>query len=90
MQMHYHRSEHWVIIFGVATCVVDGQPILAGRQRGHSDELPDGSVHQIRRVVVPVATSGPVDEDDVMTRMMISLQNYVGYVTANPDTPLGY
>lgn len=38
----------------------------------------------VRRAVQElIEVTGPVDEDDLMTRMMISLQNYVGYVTAN-------
>jgi AcrR family transcriptional regulator len=38
----------------------------------------------VRRAVQElIEVTGPVDEDDLMTRMMISLRNYVGYVTAN-------
>ena len=27
-QMHYHRSEHWIIVSGTATVVIDGQESL--------------------------------------------------------------
>ena len=38
----------------------------------------------VRRAIQDlIEVTGPVDEDDLMTRMMISLQNYVGYVAAN-------
>ena len=38
----------------------------------------------VRRAVQElIEVTGPVDEDDLMTRMMISLKNYVDYVTAN-------
>src|SRR5688500_5517343 len=28
-QTHEHRSEHWVVIAGTATCVVDGETVVA-------------------------------------------------------------
>ena len=28
-QTHEHRSEHWVVVFGIATCVVDGETTYA-------------------------------------------------------------
>jgi AcrR family transcriptional regulator len=38
----------------------------------------------VRRAIQDlIEVTGPVDEDDLMTRMMISLQNYVDYVVAN-------
>ena len=30
-QTHEHRSEHWVVIAGTATCVVDGETVVARR-----------------------------------------------------------
>ena len=27
-QTHEHRSEHWVVIFGTATCVIDGETVV--------------------------------------------------------------
>src|SRR5690242_20027024 len=44
-----------------------GKDALLGHARGpHSYELTDRGVDQPRRVVVAVATAGPVDEHDVV------------------------
>ena len=44
-QTHEHRSEHWVVIFGKATCVIDGETIVAGP--GQSVDVPTGAAHRI-------------------------------------------
>src|SRR5439155_1348008 len=40
--------------------------LLRDRLRAHAHELADGSVHEPRRIVVPVAAAGSIDEDDVL------------------------
>ncbi len=29
-QTHEHRAEHWTVVTGTATCVIDGDTVLAG------------------------------------------------------------
>src|SRR6266496_4332085 len=41
-------------------------PLLQDRRRTHAHELPDGSVDEPWRVVVPVAAAGAVDQNDVL------------------------
>jgi mannose-6-phosphate isomerase len=44
-QSHEHRSEHWVVLAGVATCTVDGATTRC--QAGHSVDVPRGAVHRL-------------------------------------------
>ena len=63
-QTHEHRSEHWVVISGTATCVVEGETVVA--EAGHSVDVALGAAHRITnahdvelviRCAAPVATS---------------------------------
>ena len=68
-QTHAHRSEHWVVIFGIATCVVDGQTIVA--TPGHSVDVAQGQAHRIcnehaeELVIIEVQHGAYTGEDDI-------------------------
>ena len=68
-QTHDHRSEHWVVIFGIATCIVDGETIIAGP--GHSIDVPQGAKHRLcndsseELVIVEVQRGAYTGEDDI-------------------------
>ncbi len=68
-QTHQHRSEHWVVIFGIATCVVDGETITAGP--GHSIAVPQGAKHRLcnesseELVIIEVQRGAYTGEDDI-------------------------
>lgn len=68
-QTHRHRSEHWVVIFGVATCVVAGEMIVAGP--GESVDVAVGDPHRIRNrhaeelVIIEVQQGAYTGEDDI-------------------------
>ncbi|QIX25514.1 cupin domain-containing protein [Nocardioides sp. JQ2195] len=68
-QTHKHRSEHWVIIFGIATCVIDDETIVAGP--GESIDVPVGAAHRITNehseelVIVEVQHGAYTGEDDI-------------------------
>ncbi|WP_114424548.1 phosphomannose isomerase type II C-terminal cupin domain [Nocardioides houyundeii] len=68
-QTHAHRSEHWVVIFGMATCVIDGETIVAGP--GHSVDVPTGAAHRITNmhseelVIIEVQHGNYTGEDDI-------------------------
>jgi mannose-6-phosphate isomerase len=69
-QMHHHRSEHWVVLSGIATCTVDGEVVLAGP--GHSVDVPQGAKHRlanegsIELVIVEVQRGAYTGEDDIV------------------------
>lgn len=68
-QTHTHRSEHWVVIFGMATCIVDGETVVAGP--GHSVDVPKGAAHRIcnnhseELVIIEVQHGAYTGEDDI-------------------------
>lgn len=69
-QTHEHRSEHWAIISGKATCVVDGEIIVAGP--GESIDVEIGQAHRITNqqdeplVLVEVQMGHYTGEDDIV------------------------
>ncbi|WP_238997975.1 phosphomannose isomerase type II C-terminal cupin domain [Nocardioides limicola] len=68
-QTHAHRSEHWVVIYGMATCVVDGVTIVAGP--GESIDVGQGAAHRITNqhaeelVIIEVQRGAYTGEDDI-------------------------
>ena len=69
LQTHEHRSEHWVVVFGVATCTVDEKTFTAGP--GHSVDVPQGAKHRLANegteelVIVEVQHGAYTGEDDI-------------------------
>ena len=69
LQTHEHRSEHWVVIQGVATATVDG--VEAEVAAGESIDVPLGAQHrlanggEVELIVVEVQLGGYTGEDDI-------------------------
>jgi mannose-6-phosphate isomerase len=69
-QTHAHRAEHWMIVTGKATCVIDGESHLAGP--GDSVDIALGQAHRICNledevlVIVEVQTGSYTGEDDIV------------------------
>ncbi len=69
-QTHEHRSEHWVVISGVATCLIDDEQVEVGP--GHSIDVPLGARHRLANygaeelLVVEVQHGGYTGEDDIV------------------------
>lgn len=69
-QRHEHRSEHWVVIRGIATCTIDGEVVTAGP--AHSVDVPQGAKHRLANegteelLVVEVQHGGYTGEDDIV------------------------
>jgi len=69
LQSHEHRSEHWVVIQGVATCEVLGETSVVGQ--GESIDVPQGASHRlgnrgaIELVIVEVQLGSYTGEDDI-------------------------
>jgi mannose-6-phosphate isomerase len=69
-QTHEHRSEHWVVVYGIATCIIDGDVIIAGP--GESVDVPLGAKHRLANegteelVIVEVQRGSYTGEDDIV------------------------
>jgi len=69
LQSHEHRSEHWVVIQGEATCEVDGVESLV--QHGESIDVAVGARHRlgnqgtVELVIVEVQLGPYTGEDDI-------------------------
>jgi mannose-1-phosphate guanylyltransferase/mannose-6-phosphate isomerase len=70
LQMHHHRSEHWVVISGMAR-VVNGEQELFVRT-DQSTYIPAGTQHRLSNpgvidcVMIEVQTGDYVGEDDIV------------------------
>ena len=69
LQTHKHRSEHWVVIFGKATCTIDDLTVTAGP--GDSIDVPQGAAHRLgnegaEELIIVEVQHGPyTGEDDI-------------------------
>lgn len=70
LQMHHHRSEHWVVVSGTAKVIIDGKECLL--RKGESTFVPIGSVHRLENPgIIPLelieAQIGEyIGEDDIV------------------------
>ncbi len=70
LQMHHHRSEHWIVVKGTAKATCDGQVSLV--RENESIYLPLGAVHRLENPgktvleVIEVQTGGYLGEDDIV------------------------
>ncbi|MGZ5398525.1 MAG: phosphomannose isomerase type II C-terminal cupin domain [Nocardioides sp.] len=68
-QTHAYRSEHWVVVVGLATCTIDGVVVLAGP--GESVDVGQGAAHRLANqgdeelVVLEVQRGSYTGEDDI-------------------------
>ncbi|MEL6442392.1 MAG: phosphomannose isomerase type II C-terminal cupin domain [Cyanobacteria bacterium J06621_8] len=64
-QMHYHRSEHWIVVSGTAKVICDGKETL---------------VMQNQSTYVPMNTPHRVENPGLIPLIMIEVQNgeYLG------------
>ena len=69
LQSHEHRSEHWVVIQGEATCEIDGAKTIV--RRDESIVVPLGAKHRLGNqgvgelVIVEVQLGRYTGEDDI-------------------------
>ena len=69
-QTHAHRTEHWLVVQGIATCVLDGRTVSVGP--GEHLDVSSGSAHRIGNdkatplVVIEVQRGACTDEDDIV------------------------
>ena len=69
-QMHYHRSEHWVVVKGTAKVCIDGRDVIV--RSGESIYVRSGQKHRLEnpgRVlleVIEVQLGEYLEEDDIV------------------------
>ncbi len=70
LQMHYHRSEHWVVVRGTAKVVLDDREFLLNTNE--STFIPAGHRHRLANpgimnlVMIEVQSGDYVGEDDIV------------------------
>ena len=70
LQMHYHRSEHWVVVSGTAKVVNGEQELLI--RTNESTYIPAGHKHRLENpgkldlVMIEVQSGGYLGEDDIV------------------------
>jgi mannose-6-phosphate isomerase len=70
LQTHRHRSEHWVVVAGVATCTVGGRRLVA--REGERVDVPRGCAHRIANegddelIIIEVQLGEYTGEDDIV------------------------
>jgi mannose-6-phosphate isomerase len=68
-QLHRHRSEHWTVVRGTATCVVDDETVVL--RAGESLDVSLGAPHRIANtedgdlVIIEVQRGDYLGEDDI-------------------------
>jgi mannose-6-phosphate isomerase-like protein (cupin superfamily) len=69
-QTHERRSEHWLVVSGTATCILDGELVAVGP--GGYVDVPRGMPHRICNdggealVVVEIQRGDYTEEDDIV------------------------
>lgn len=70
LQMHHHRSEHWIVVSGMARVFNSGEEILVGANQstyipaGHKHRLENPGVLQL--VMIEVQSGEYLGEDDIV------------------------
>ena len=70
LQMHYHRSEHWVVVKGMAYVQVNG--VKKSLKQGESTFIRSGEKHRLSNPckipleIIEVQFGDCVDEDDIL------------------------
>lgn len=70
LQMHYHRSEHWIVVCGTAKVVCGEQELII--HQNQSTYVPQGHVHRLENpgviplVLIEVQNGEYLGEDDII------------------------
>ena len=70
LQMHYHRSEHWIVVSGTAVVTIDGEEQIVGENQ--SVYIAAGSIHRLENAgkiplhLIEVQCGAYLDEDDIV------------------------
>ncbi|MDD1707055.1 MAG: mannose-1-phosphate guanylyltransferase/mannose-6-phosphate isomerase, partial [Methanoregulaceae archaeon] len=70
LQMHHHRSEHWVVVHGTAKVTIDEEIRLL--RKGESTFVPIGAIHRLENPglvpldIIEVQIGEYIGEDDIV------------------------
>ena len=70
LQMHHHRTEHWIVVSGTAEVEIDSEKFLIGENK--SICIPLGSTHRlsnpgkIKLILIEVQSGAYLKEDDIV------------------------
>ncbi len=70
LQLHYHRSEHWVVVQGTAKVTINGQESIV--HEGESLFVPKSSIHRVENPgkvaleIIEVQVGEYLGEDDIV------------------------
>ncbi len=70
MQSHHHRSEHWVVVLGVAKVILNDKEIIL--KENESTFIPISASHRLENIgkinleIIEVQTGSYVGEDDIV------------------------
>ena len=70
LQMHHHRSEHWVVVSGTATVQRGDESVIL--RENESTFIPAGTKHRLENpglldlVIIEVQSGGYLGEDDIV------------------------
>ncbi|HBB35465.1 MAG TPA: mannose-6-phosphate isomerase [Cyanobacteria bacterium UBA8803] len=70
LQMHYHRSEHWIVVSGTAKVICGEQELIV--HQNQSTYVPQGTLHRLENpgviplVLIEVQNGEYLGEDDII------------------------
>ncbi len=70
LQLHKHRSEHWVVVSGIASVEIDGKLIVI--KENESIYVPKGSKHRLSNlnkdplIIIEIQNGSYLGEDDII------------------------
>jgi mannose-6-phosphate isomerase len=70
LQMHYHRSEHWIVVSGTAKVVCGTQEVLLNNNQ--STYVPQCTIHRLENpgviplILIEVQNGEYLGEDDII------------------------
>lgn len=70
VQIHHHRAENWIVVFGTAVITIDGKTSMV--TENESVCIPIGSVHALKNSgkipleLIEVQTGSYLGEDDIV------------------------
>lgn len=70
LQMHHHRSEHWVVVKGTARVTRDNDQFLLSENQ--STYIPTGAVHRLENIgkipleIIEIQSGAYLGEDDIV------------------------
>ena len=69
-QTHARRAEHWCVVRGTATCLIDGSTVVVAE--GDAVDIPVGAAHRISNLhdgdlaIIEVQRGDYLGEDDIV------------------------